>query len=173
MRIISQKLSSCPRCTIAAFGICFVALIVVLFVVDLRNRHWAAINGAEESASNFAQVLAEHTARTFEAVDRSLREGQLIRENLLAHATEGVPLSDHAAKQALRHLRQTSPLLISIGWTDTVGNLVAHSNEGDAPRANLANMPHFLAQRDAPEDKLFIAQPFQSPLPAVSGCRTR
>jgi diguanylate cyclase (GGDEF)-like protein len=173
MRIISQKLSSCPRCTIAVFGIFFVSLIVVLFVVDLRNRHSAAIDAAKESASNFAQVLAEHTARAFESVDRALGEAEHIRQDLLghpdlpAHAAEkdaGELAGPKAANQALRHLQQTSPLLVSIGWTDAAGNLQAHSHEGEAPRSNIGDTPHFLSLQSAPDDKMYIAQPFRSPV---------
>jgi diguanylate cyclase (GGDEF)-like protein/PAS domain S-box-containing protein len=167
MRLISQKLNSCPRCAIAAFGTCFVVLIVALFVVDVRNRHHAAVDAAKESAGNFARVLAEHTARAFESVDRSLREVEHVRLNLLAHAGEGeadAAANQAAANDALRHLRKTSPLLVSIGWTDAAGNLVAHSNDGEAPRQNISDTPHFQAQRDARDDDLFIAKPFRSPL---------
>src|SRR5580704_16445707 len=115
MRLISQKLNSCPRCTIAAFSSCFVVLIVVLFLVDLRNRHHAAVEGAKDSAGNFARVLAEHTARAFESVDRSLREAEHIRQNLPAHVGEGGAgdaTNLAAANDALRHLQKTSPLLV-------------------------------------------------------------
>jgi diguanylate cyclase (GGDEF)-like protein len=165
MRIILQKLSSCPRCTIAAFSACFVILIVVLFAVDLRNRHDAAIDGAKESARNFARVLAEHTARAFESVDRSLREAEHIRENLLARQGEdGAGEARKVANQALRYLQTTSPLLVSIGWTDAAGNLVAHSNSGEPARSNIGDTSHFMALRDALDDKLYIARPFRSPV---------
>jgi diguanylate cyclase (GGDEF)-like protein len=167
MRLISQKLNSCPRCTIAAFGTCFVILIVALFVMDLRNRYHAAVDGAKESAGNFARVLAEHTARAFESVDRSLREAEHIRLNFVTRTGESGAsdvASKAAANEALRHLQKTSPLLISIGWADVAGNLVAHSNEGDPGRQNIADAPHFVAQRDARNDDLFIAQPHRSPL---------
>jgi diguanylate cyclase (GGDEF)-like protein/PAS domain S-box-containing protein len=164
---ISQRLSRCPRCTIAAFGACFAICIVALFVLELRTRHQAAIEGAKESASNFARILAEHTARAFESVDSSLREAERIRLGLAAHPDQSVEDDDanrKAANQALRYLQQTSPLLVSIGWTDAAGNLLAHSNDRDPPRSNIGDTPHFLVQRDAVDDKLYIAQPYRSPV---------
>src|SRR6266853_410421 len=166
MRIISQKLSSCPRCTIAAVGTCFVLLIVVLFAVDLENRYRAAIDGAKQSAANYAAVLAEHTARTFEAVDRSLREAALVRMALQADPpTKGADevARTETANEALRHLKQTSALLVSIGWTNADGDLIAHSNDGEPTKRNLADLPHFIAQRDDGDDRLYIAPPFPSP----------
>jgi predicted signal transduction protein with EAL and GGDEF domain len=56
MRLISQKLNSCPRCTIAAFGSCFVVLIVALFLVDVHNRHHAAVEGAMLDLDRFKNV---------------------------------------------------------------------------------------------------------------------
>jgi diguanylate cyclase (GGDEF)-like protein len=167
IRGIAQKLTSSPRRTIAAFGAFFVVLIVGLFMVDLRGRHDVAIEGAKRSAANYAELLAEHTARAFEAVDRSLRGAELIRLNLAARSKdndEGESARREAANEALRHLQQTSPLLVSIGWTNAAGDIEAHSNTGPLPRPNLAETPHFIAQRDSNADELYIAQPYRSPV---------
>jgi len=152
---------------IATVGGCFVVLIVTLFVVDLRARYETAIDQARQSASNYAEVLAEHTARAFEAVDRSLREAELIRMNLATRYGDGasaMAARREAANEALRHLQQTSPLLVSMAWTDAAGDIEAHSNDRGGARLSLAGTPHFKAQRDGGGDKLYIAPPFHSPV---------
>ncbi len=164
MRIISSRLARYPRVTIAAVGGCFLLLVLTLFVLDMRDRYITAVERAQQSALNYAEVLAEHTARAFEAVDLSLHEARLIRANVAkgsgddtgAHAA-GI----HDANEQLRHLQQSSPLLVSIGWTDAAGNLEAHSNEGAPPITNIAGHPHFRTQRDA-ADHLYVGPPFQS-----------
>ena len=82
MRIISSRLARYPRVTIAAVGGCFLLLVLTLFVLDMRDRYITAVERAQQSALNYAEVLAEHTARAFEAVDLSLREARLIRANV-------------------------------------------------------------------------------------------
>src|SRR5260370_19649526 len=95
LHAITRKLSSHPKGSIAAFGIFFAVVIVVVSIVDLHARYRAEINLATHGASNFAGVLAEHTALTFEAVDRSLRQAQFIRADL--QAPLAAPGADEAA----------------------------------------------------------------------------
>ena len=131
MSALAQKSKNSSGHAIGGTAGAFIALIVLVFVLDLRARHHAAIEGAKESASNYAEVLAEHTARVFEAVDRSLREAQFIRMNLLERRDGGAAgdgMSANTANEALRHLRNSSPLLVSIGWTNAQGDIEAHSN---------------------------------------------
>src|SRR5260370_11816500 len=117
LHAITRKLSSHPKGSIAAFGIFFAVVIVVVFLADLRARYHAEVNLAAHSAHNYAEVLAEHTALTFEAVDRALRQAQLIRADLLAALA--APGADAAllrgrANDALHHLQQTSLVLVAI-----------------------------------------------------------
>jgi diguanylate cyclase (GGDEF)-like protein/PAS domain S-box-containing protein len=166
MRIISHKLTSCPRCTITTIGVGFVALILTLFLVDLRNRYDSAIDQAKQSASNYAEVLAEHTARAFEAVDRALREAELIRTNLATRYGDGASGDTArmlAANEALHHLQQTSPLLVSIAWTNASGDIEAYSTELHPARYTLAGTPHFDAQRDDGGDNLYVAPQYRLP----------
>jgi diguanylate cyclase (GGDEF)-like protein len=149
-----QKLTRCPNCLLAAIGVFFAVAIMVLFLADLESRHRDAVATAMQSARNYAEVLAEHTARTFEGVDRALGEAELIR---LGNADQSVAVHD-----ALRHLQQTSPLILGICWTDAAGNVLVHSYERDPPRRNIADMPHFAAQRTSGDARLFVGPPFRS-----------
>ncbi len=109
LQTLTRKLSSRPKGTIAAFGIFFAAVILAVFLADLRTRYLTTIDASKHSALNYAEVLAEHTALTFEAVDRSLRQVQLIRADLQAAlATPGADEASlrHAANDALRRIRK-------------------------------------------------------------------
>jgi PAS domain-containing protein len=148
--------------SLAVFGSALIVLIIALYAIQLILRTEAAVTNAKQSAYNLAGVLAEHTARTFEALDRTLQQAVIIRRDLdggrLPTAESGLA--------ALRHLKETSPAIIALGWTDAAGKLEAHTYDGDPPRASLADLPHFIAQRDAKVDGLFIAPPIRS---AASG----
>ena len=142
----------------AALGILFSALIVILFLADLRTRYHDAIDAAKNEALKDAAILSDNTVLAFETVDRVLREAELIR---LGGLTGNYATPD-AMNAALRHLVQTSPFVVAVGWTNPLGDLVAHSYDKTPPRTNIANLPHFTAQRDSGVDRLFIAEPFSS-----------
>src|SRR5580704_1104711 len=90
-----RRLAGRPKATIGTLGVFFAVAIALLFTADLRARYRAEIDHACHSAQNYAEVLAQHTALTFEAIDRSLRQAQLIRADL--HAAEALPNADDAA----------------------------------------------------------------------------
>jgi signal transduction histidine kinase/DNA-binding response OmpR family regulator len=147
---------------LAIFGGVLIAVMMSLYGIQLYLRMTSAVSNAKVSAQNLAEVLAEHTARSFEALDRTLQQAAIIRRDLGAGR---FPTSE-SALAALRHLKETSPAIIALGWTDAAGNLEAHTYEEAPPRPNLGDLPHFIAQRDAKEDRLFIAPPLRS---AASG----
>jgi PAS domain S-box-containing protein len=130
--------------------------ILALLLVDLNSQHRSEIAAAEHSAQGFAEVLAEHTARTFEAVDRTLRVAETIRADIEAGRTT------RSAQQALGQLRQNSPILAAIEWTNATGDIMAYAGDGDQTRANIADTPYFIAQRAATANTLFISPPFRS-----------
>jgi diguanylate cyclase (GGDEF)-like protein len=152
MRAVLGRLTRCPSCALAAFGVSFVFAIVVLFVADLENRHRGAITTASQSARSFAEVLAEHTARTFDAVDHTLREAEAIR---LSSRTGQYSTADTIHK-ALRHLQQSSPVLIAIGWTNAAGELEGNSYDKAPPPQTIAQRSHFEIHRDNANSGLFI-----------------
>jgi diguanylate cyclase (GGDEF)-like protein len=167
MRALLQKLARSPAPTIAAFGSGFVLLIITVFVVDLAGRHRTAIEAAKESARNYAEVLAEHTARAYETLDRSLKEAEFIRLSLAAgygaDATSEMARLD-VAREALQHLKRSSRLLVAIGWTDAAGDLVVQAHDSGPERHNIADTPHFIAKRDHSDDSFYVGPPFPSPV---------
>lgn len=80
IRRLLPDLRAAPMRAFAWFSGTLAAAILVLFVVDLQDRHRGTLEKARESAANYAAVLAEHTARTFEAVDRTLAEVAEVRD---------------------------------------------------------------------------------------------
>src|SRR5262249_37632280 len=88
----------------------------------------------------------------------TLQQAVIIRRDMLA----GRYPTSEAAIAALRHLKETSPAIIALGWTDAAGNLEAHTYPGAPPRPNLSDLAHFIAQKDAVEDKFFAAPPLRS-----------
>src|SRR6266481_5641709 len=148
-----RRLVQSPGLSLAALGLVFSAATIVLFLTDLETRYRDRIAGAKANAQSFATVLAAHTALTFEEVDRVLLEAAAIRSK---HTEAG------AANAALRQLQKSSSVLVAIGWTDASGQLIAHSYDHAPPRSNISEMSHFIAQRDAADDRLFISPPFRS-----------
>jgi diguanylate cyclase (GGDEF)-like protein len=165
LQTIAHKLSGRPKGAIAAFGIFFAVAILGLFLADLNARYRADINLAEHSARDYADILAEHTALTFEAVDRALRQAQLIRTDLAAALA--APGADQAslrrgANDALRRLQQTSLVLVAILWANESGDIQAYSHEDRPPLMNIAGRPPFIANRDSRDDELRISAPFHA-----------
>ena len=164
MRGVVRRLIGGPNRMLAAFGVVFAGSIVVLFLIDLNARYRDAIAGAEQQARNYAEVLAQHTARTFEGVDRALRAAEIIRQQARDSRPSG-PADAEAVlrvRDGLRHLQQTSPLILGIGWTDAQGNKRAHSYDHDPVRPNVADLPQFTVQREHDDAGLFISPPYRS-----------
>src|SRR5580700_7805773 len=134
----------CPGCTLIAAVLVLSAIIVVWLAIDLRNRYRDAISDARTRAGQFADVLAEHTARTFEGVERALDEADKIRRLYDA----GVLASGKEAEDELRRITQSSPVIVAIGWTNRDGDLIVQSRDTGISRGNIGNLPYFAAQRD-------------------------
>ena len=142
---------------LAVFGVGLVVAIGALYVVQLNVRERAVVAAAHRSALNIAEILAEHTARTFEALERTLHEAAIIREEALRGR-----YSRDGGRAAIEHLRNTSPAIIALGWTDASGNVQINTYDRVPPRSNIADLAHFRAQVDAPRDSFYIAPPFSS-----------
>jgi diguanylate cyclase (GGDEF)-like protein len=158
MQGIHRKLARSPASLLTALGVVLSVATVVLFLTDLDARYQDRIATAKKDAQSFATILAEHTALTFDDVDDALLGAEAIRKDSLSGKYSG----PDAANAALRQLQKSSSVLVAIGWTDASGQLIAHSYDRAPPRSNISEMSHFIAQRDATEDRLFIAPPYRS-----------
>jgi signal transduction histidine kinase/HPt (histidine-containing phosphotransfer) domain-containing protein/FixJ family two-component response regulator len=149
-----------PSWALAVCSVVFVFLVVAVFLVDLHARYRAAIGDAEQAASNYAEVLSEHTARSFETLDRTLSEAEIIRKDLLA----GRYPTAAAAHAALVHLKATTPLLLALAWSDAAGNIEMSSDPDDPvpAAANIAELPQFVARREASDLGFFVSPPYRT-----------
>jgi PAS domain S-box-containing protein len=148
------------RSSLQLWGLCaaIVAGISALVFTEAAVRYSSTLSAAEQSAQSYADILAEHTARTFEAIDRSLFAAETIRRDYRAGRLPTL----EAAKQALRGIQQTSPAILAVGWTNEAGDVVASSYEGSPVRSNISDLDHFKAQRDETADGVYIAPLFRS-----------
>jgi hypothetical protein len=142
MQGLYRRLTRSPGTSIAALGIVLSLSTIVLFLTDLDARYRERIATAKTDARSFAKVLAEHTALTFDDVDRILLEAEAIRNRARSPGS----LDPVAANAALRQLQRGSSVLVAIGWTDAAGELLAHSYPGAPPRSNISGMAHFVAR---------------------------
>ena len=159
---ISRRIARSPGAPIAALGAILCLSTIALFLTDLESRYWDRIAAAKTDARSFARILADHTALTFEDVDRVLLEAEAIRKGSMS----GKYAEPGAANAALRQLQKSSSVLVAVGWTDAAGQLLAHSYGHAPPRTNIADMSHFISQRDSASDGLFIAPPYRSAVSA-------
>lgn len=146
------------RLSIGLTGFLFGAILIGLYLVGLQLRYNSAIDAARTDTQNYARILAEHTALTFTGIDSALHEAESIRLN----DAGGVYATPDAVHWALRHVAQSSPAMVAIGWTDAEGNLLAHSYDRVPPRSNIADMAYFAVQRDRNDVGLYIAPPYRS-----------
>jgi len=158
MQEIYRKLTRSPGASIAALGVLLSISTVLLFLTDLQARYWDRVATAKTDAQSFAKILAEHTALTFDEIDKGLLEAEAIRRSSLG----GQYNAPGSLNAALRQLQRSSSVLVAIGWTNSLGELVAHSYRSEPPRRNISDLPHFIAQRDGADAGLFIAPPFRS-----------
>jgi PAS domain S-box-containing protein len=156
--LIPALFSGSSNLALWAFGLTVVAGISAMFIVEARVRYASTISDAESSAQSYADILAEHTARTFEAVERTLTAAQSIRNDL----GPGQPATKKAIKLALQNLDRSSPALLAVGWTNETGDVIADSYDGSPVRPNISDLDHFKAQRDGIADELYIAPLFRS-----------
>jgi diguanylate cyclase (GGDEF)-like protein len=159
MRGIYRRMTRAPGSPIAGLGIVLSLSTIILFLTDLETRYWDRIAVAKTDAQSFAKILAEHTALTFEDVDRVLHEAEAIRRD---DSLSGRFFDANRANAALRQLQKSSSVVVAIGWTDASGDLLAHSYDRAPPRRNISTMSHFVAQRDSTDDRLFIAPPYRA-----------
>jgi hypothetical protein len=129
MRDEPETYGLAARLSVGLAGFLIGVMIAALFLIDIQIRYSSAIEAAEKDTLNDAEILAEHTALTFGTIDRTLHEAEVIRQN----SVEGMYQEPDAVHWALRHVAQTAPGMVAVGWIDAQGNLLAHSYDGKPP----------------------------------------
>ena len=123
-----------------ALGGVLSAATIILFLTDLQTRYWDRIAVAKTDTQSFAKILAEHTALTFEDVNRVLLEAEAIRNNSL-HGICLIPRRREYGPAG--QLQKSSSVVVAVGWTDASGEVLAYPLNHAPPRANISEMSHF------------------------------
>src|SRR5437868_1899227 len=101
--------ASRPETVLIAVGIAIILAVVSAFAFNACSQYEAALDEARRSVLSFANIVGEHSARSFEAADRTLREVDVIRASYL----EGKYADADSLKGALQQLQRTSPIIVA------------------------------------------------------------
>ena len=123
----------------------------ILLALALAYLRGEAVHTGERRAQSLAQVIAEQTARTFQAVDERLK----LAETRL-HALEVAGKLDEAtARVVLREQLKGLPFVRAIWVTDGQGRIVLDSDVGNIGLA-LGDRAYFQAPKNDPAIEFFI-----------------
>ncbi|HUH85649.1 MAG TPA: ATP-binding protein [Stellaceae bacterium] len=154
---IVRRLLNTPGRQVATVVAAVAIVILASFGYDQWQRYDEVLARAGRETRNASVLLAETTARTLEAIDRTLRAVVSLRRDV-AGGVRGTAL----VHDLLEAIRGGSPVMRAVGWTDAAGNLAASSQYVDPPPLNVANQELFAAQRDGRAQVVYIAAPSQS-----------
>ncbi|MBL8699036.1 MAG: hypothetical protein JNK67_11725 [Alphaproteobacteria bacterium] len=138
-----------------------VLVLVGWFVMAQRQGYQQAVERAERDTRNVAHLLAEHAARTFDAVGETLRAVGRLR----ADVARGIYRSQASIHVNLRTIHGGSPLLEELGWFDSYGTRVATSQQIDPPPVSAAQREFFRVPADAGiGDVVHVSRPTKAPV---------
>ncbi len=137
----------------------FLALGVALVAAgDLYRRYGESITTAERRAAVVTQIVTEHVARTFDAIDRVLLAST---ESFLERLAGRISTLE-AARQRLRAIQSGSPMLLGLAWIDAEGRRTVSTDTSAMPEtASAARSESFAASRKAATAGLFIGHPYR------------
>lgn len=150
-----------PSQQILAASIAGVVLLIASFTLDQWRDYEGEIAQAERNVRTAATLLAEHTARTFDAVESVLQAVARVHDD--AESNHYDPATIH---RLLEVIHGGSPVLQSIDWVDVDGSQQASLLSVDPPPLNVADQEQFLAIRDGDggRDRFYVAAPARSRL---------
>jgi protein-histidine pros-kinase len=154
------RLTSTPRHLVLMAVVALACAILGSFAYDQYQRYDEALALADRDTRNAAILLAESTARTFDAIGESLGAAAALHGDVAA----GRYTDPSIVHELLREIQAGVPVLRAIGWTDAEGNLVASSVYRDPPPLNVGDRQHFIVPRDTPRGGIYIGAPVKSRL---------
>lgn len=131
--------------------------ILLLGGLELRQTYDDAARRGEENARNLADVLAEQTERTFQAVDFTLLG---IRDALAA--APGLPNNDARFRETLKQRLKDVPYVRALYVIGPDGFIAHDTDYPSTPRVSLADRPYFKAHQEDPDLGLHVEQPLRS-----------
>lgn len=149
-----------PGRQVAAGIVLIGAVVIGSFAYDQWQHYDDALARADRDTRNAAVLLAENTARTFDAIDGTLRAVAALHHDIAA----GLYRDRATIHNLLQAIHGGSPVLRAIGLIDADGNRVYSSLDIDPPPLNVAEQEHFTAQRDGNGSAIHVAAPIRSKL---------
>jgi sensor domain CHASE-containing protein len=133
-------------------------VVVAVLVLDAQRN---ALSRAERSAAAMAQVMEEHTARTFQSVALTLAGiGDAWRLS-----RPGV--NDARFRQLLRERLEDLPYVRAIFVIGPDGRIVHDSDHPNTPAVSLADRDYFRAHREQPALQSAVSAPVLSRTPGA------
>ena len=156
-----------PSRQLAAAAGAIAIIMLGIFGYDQVQRYHQALAYADRDTRNAATLLAENTARSFDGVASALRAVAALHDEV----TAGLYQNKATIHRLLAAIHGGSPVIRAVGWVDDDGNRIASSAYADPPPLNIAEQEHFVAQRDAIVQGLYVAAPSRSDLTGDWGPR--
>ena len=122
-----------PSRQITAAATVIAAVMLGSFGYDQWQRYDRALADADRDTRNAAILLAESTARTFDGIATAMRAVAALHDGVAA----GRYRDKAAIHEMLKAIHGGSPVLLTVGWVDADGNLLASSLYADPPRLNM------------------------------------
>lgn len=140
-----------------------VAVVVVCAMVaqvayELWRDHERQVRDGERNAANLVRLLDEQTARTFQAVDLTLRAAA----DAIARLPQDMPERDRAVHDLLGGFMPQLPFVRSLFIVDRDGIMRSLSNQFPAPPLDNRMRDYFRELSAAPRAGLYIGKPVLS-----------
>lgn len=139
-----------------------VAAVIGISVWSLVSQYNETIAAAEQRATSYARVLAEHSESAFAESDRVLLD--VLRDLRDKGGIERV--DQYALYQLLNRQSQGAPQIGSIFLVDKHGTMRANSNKFPQPSISVADRDYFRHYLTTPGADLIISKPVMSRLVA-------
>jgi PAS domain S-box-containing protein len=148
------------RRLVLALGLGSATIILAGAGFGLWSARNETVERAEARLQDLATVLAEQTSRAVSQVDGILRA--TVKDVLMLAPSAPIAPSEALHDDVVRRL-STVPQLRALAVADRDGDLVAFTDRFPPPRANVADLDHFNAVRDATATGLYVGAPLRGP----------
>ncbi len=138
-------------------AVVIVLVVSALFTANIVTTRRVAIADAERTTANFSRLLAEHAARTIDAIERTLEAAGEIHSEVRAGR-----IDETEACRRMRELQAVAPMLRNLVWTDAEGRAEVASTSPVLHGVSVADREYFVHHLQHPGHTAFIGQPVRA-----------
>src|SRR5262245_58859352 len=131
-------------------GLFMVAFIWLSLEFHLTVERSNAERAAGQNAGNLARAFEEHIARSLKDIDRAL---------LMLRASYERDPAGFSFQKLNFAVPEAGEATLQFSFVDARGTIKARSVGTSSPSVNLADREHFIFQRDARSDAVYISKP--------------